>query len=1136
MNIPTFTLLIVEDSATDRELYRRALSQDASCIYHLLEAESVVEGLTLCCTKSIDVILLDYLLPDGDGLKFLAELSVQSHGRMPPAVMMTGQGNEKIAVSALKLGAEDYLVKNDLTPELLQLKVRRAIENSRLRQQQQQQTERLRASVENMSDNYGNLSAIRDTRGEIIDFRFDYLNAAALESNQMTAADMSRSLCEVFPVVREALFEKYCQVIATGVPILVEDLIYTDVFGTQQLTKVYDIRINKLDDGVMLIWRDITAQKQLELNLTAANQQITTIWESMTDAYTMLDRDWRVVYTNSAATEIFRQTSGLTPADYLGKSHWEVFPTSVGTIVEHQYRRAVTDRAAVNFELFYEPTKTWFEIHAYPSEVGLGVYFRDISKRKWLECERIAAEQERDRFFNMSLDLLVIANFDQYFLRVNPACERTLGFTPAELMAESYLNFVHPDDREHTAAVAQGLSKGEVCLSFENRFRCKDGSYRWVLWNAISDIDRNLIYANGHDITDRKQAEAIFQMQEAAIQQQLGEIESIYRMAPVGLCFIDTDFRYVRINEELAQINGLSVAEHVGKTFQEVLPEVADLIEPTYRQVMKSGEPIINLEVTGTNRTQPGVERCWLASFYPQTDDRGRVIGVNNVVQEITDRKQAEIALKISEELSRYTFEYTSIGMAHVALDGTWIRVNRKICNILGYSSAELLATTFQAVTEPADLAEDVALVQQLINGEIAEYTLEKRYIHKQGHYVWANLTVSLIRTIAPDGQLGIPQYFISAIQDITDRKIAAQRLQESEQRLRTGVEVAGVGLARFDYATNLVELSPEAAALYGFAPDTSMITREQIHATFHPDERAELEAVIAQVIDPQGTGWFSQDHRVLWPNGEVRCLSVRKRVYFDRSGAVVHPSYAILAAIDVTDRKQTQADLEERNRELDSFVYVVSHDLKAPLRAVSNLSQWIEEDLEGQLTADTRSQMDLLRSRVDRMSATIEELLDYARCSRSDDAIEPISVAELLADVIDSVAPPATFTIDLPDQMPTLFIRRTPLFQVFLNLINNAIKHHHSETGTIQISILDRGNCYEFAVSDDGPGIAPEHHDRIFKIFQAVNPQKRSDSTGIGLAIVKALIESQGGRIWLDKDIQQGTRFCFTWVKIIGT
>ncbi|PSB54212.1 hypothetical protein C7B77_18865 [Chamaesiphon polymorphus CCALA 037] len=381
-------------------------------------------------------------------------------------------------------------------------------------------------------------------------------------------------------------------------------------------------------------------------------------------------------------------------------------------------------------------------------------------------------------------------------------------------------------------------------------------------------------------------------------------------------------------------------------------------------------------------------------------------------------------------------------------------------------------------------------------------------------------------------GAVARPSYAILAAIDITERKHTERELAESEERLRTGIEVAGVGLARFDYATNLVSLSPEAAALYGFAPDELVVTRQQLHDTFHPDDRAELEASIAQIVDPDGNGWFARDHRVVWPNGEVRYLSVRKQVFFHRVGEIGCPSHAILATIDITDRKQIFATLEARNQELDSFVHVVSHDLKAPLRAVSNLSKWIEEDLEGSLTPSTQAQMNLLRGRIDRMSATIDGLLDYARIGRTEDSIEPVAVSELISETIDTLAPPPTFTIAIAQNLPTLYTKRMLLSQVFANLLGNAIKHHDRADGMIHLGIAERTEYYEFAIADDGPGIAPEQHDRVFKIFQAVNPQKRTDSTGIGLAIVKKIVEAEGGTIRLESQPGKGTTFYFTWPK----
>ncbi len=231
------------------------------------------------------------------------------------------------------------------------------------------------------------------------------------------------------------------------------------------------------------------------------------------------------------------------------------------------------------------------------------------------------------------------------------------------------------------------------------------------------------------------------------------------------------------------------------------------------------------------------------------------------------------------------------------------------------------------------------------------------------------------------------------------------------------------------------------------------------------------------------------------------------------------------------TEHKRVQAALENRNQELYCFVHTVSHDLKAPLRAIANLSEWIEEDLEGALTVGTQSQMTLLRSRVERMSNTIDGLLDYALRGQTEGSSTSVDVAQLLVEVIDSLSPPPTFHIEIAP-MPIFVTSRLPLFQVFANLIGNAIDHHDRSDGSIRVAVRELEDFYEFSVADDGVGIAPEQQERIFEIFQAVNPQNRSDSTGIGLAIVKKIIEAQGGIIGLESQIDKGTTFYFTWKK----
>lgn len=227
---------------------------------------------------------------------------------------------------------------------------------------------------------------------------------------------------------------------------------------------------------------------------------------------------------------------------------------------------------------------------------------------------------------------------------------------------------------------------------------------------------------------------------------------------------------------------------------------------------------------------------------------------------------------------------------------------------------------------------------------------------------------------------------------------------------------------------------------------------------------------------------------------------------------------------------QRRQEELERSNRDLDQFAYVASHDLKAPLRAIATLSGWLEEEIADRLSAEGKEQMRLLRGRVQRMDALIEGILRYSRAGRSDSRGEPVDVGELLREVIELLAPPRGFEIRIGSEMPQLFTRRLRLSQVFSNLIDNAIKYHDRADGRVEITAEQQDGCYEFAVADDGPGIPPQHQERVFVMFQSLQPRDEVESTGLGLSLVKKLVEEEGGRITLESEEGQGATFRFTW------
>jgi PAS domain S-box-containing protein len=312
--------------------------------------------------------------------------------------------------------------------------------------------------------------------------------------------------------------------------------------------------------------------------------------------------------------------------------------------------------------------------------------------------------------------------------------------------------------------------------------------------------------------------------------------------------------------------------------------------------------------------------------------------------------------------------------------------------------------------------------------------------------------------------------------------------------------------------------------------------------AVLHPDD---AQPVLDRWKESLRTGTrFEIEYR--WK----RARDGAYRWYLGRSVPVRDPAgqiaYWVGTGTDINDQKQAEVSLrerseqlahittalEERNRELDQFAYITSHDLKAPLRGIANLSQWIEEDLGENVTDDIRSQLDLLRGRVHRMEGLIDGILQYSRIGRIKSETEAVDVGRLLLDIVDLLAPPEGFRIEIAPNMPTISTERLRLQQVFQNLIGNAIKHHNRPNGHICVSFADTGPMYEFAVADDGPGIAPQYHQKIFVIFQTLAARDKVEGTGIGLSLVKKIVEGHGGHIWIESSEGAGTTFRFTWPK----
>ena len=245
-------------------------------------------------------------------------------------------------------------------------------------------------------------------------------------------------------------------------------------------------------------------------------------------------------------------------------------------------------------------------------------------------------------------------------------------------------------------------------------------------------------------------------------------------------------------------------------------------------------------------------------------------------------------------------------------------------------------------------------------------------------------------------------------------------------------------------------------------------------------------------------------EHQLARQNDGVRDLDATFRPHRSPDGSILG---VVTLFTDITERKeldrqlvQQTRDLMRSNDELEQFAYVASHDLKAPLRGIENLVSWIEEDLADKLTGDTRTNMDLLRNRVQRLESLLDDLLEYSRAGRRAEAIESVNTRALVEELASLCSPPQGFSIVAGASLPTLRTARAPLTQVLQNLISNAIQHHeHPSEGHVWVDARRSVGTTEFIVTDDGPGIPPAFHNRVFGMFQTLKPRDEWRAAGWG-------------------------------------
>lgn len=360
---------------------------------------------------------------------------------------------------------------------------------------------------------------------------------------------------------------------------------------------------------------------------------------------------------------------------------------------------------------------------------------------------------------------------------------------------------------------------------------------------------------------------------------------------------------------------------------------------------------------------------------------------------------------------------------------------------------------------------------------------------------------------------------------------------QSQKQLFRATVESAPTAMVMIDGEGCIVLVNAETEKLFGYARDEllsqpiEILVPERFRPQ-HPDHR---NAFLANP-EPRGMG-LGRELFALRKDGSEFPVEIGLSPVETDDGLFV-----LSAIADITERKryedelkQYAADLERTNKDLDEFAYVASHDLRSPLDAIKSLAEWIAEDNAETLPDASQRHIEQMRQRIGRLERLLDDLLQYSRAGRLRGEIEEVDTATLVRETVEVLSPPDGFSVSTNGELPTFHTARTPLEQVVRNLINNAVKHHDREQGTVAVTCRDAGRFFEFAVSDNGPGIAAEFHEQIFKMFETLKPRDEVEGSGMGLSVIKKIVETYGGHVTVESGDDRGTTFRFTWPKEIS-
>ena len=801
---------------------------------------------------------------------------------------------------------------------------------------------------------------------------------------------------------------------------------------------------------------------------------------------------------------------------------------------------------------------------------------RDVTARKLAEEALWQNHALLQNVINATPNGIYVRDLQGRYLLVNTVGAANVGLTPEAMLGQSYEQIFSAETAADIAAQDRRTLETDQMQVEETRWDHAGETatlhsirlpYRDWQGNTVGILNVT------HDITDRKRAEEALRASEARFRQLADTMPQI-----VWTCEEDGTLTY--INAQWRAYSGMAFAESLESGMWPALhPDDQAANRDQWRAALQSGEAY---EAEVRLRRSDGAYRWFLERAVPIRDEKGGIQQWFGVSVDIDDRKRVErnqsLLLTLDAQM-RPLADAENMMAAVVGTVGEHLPVTgclfveidtkqdraivhrdwqRNAHSLVGtYPIASLITPAMQATltggqvyvidnvaTDPG-IAATAADFQAMDIGSliVAPYVREGQWvaglvIYSQHPRVWQADETELLETV-------VARYWPT----IEGAQVEAA-LRASEERLRLALDSGGLGIWEWQISTDQSTWSDQEYALFGLATDT-VITHELFAQLIHPADWPELQRILHAIITQCND--YTYEFRIIRPNGSVRWLAERGVAICNEAG---QPIRILGINFDITERKtqeetlrQLNAQLEARvaertatlarineelarsNRELEEFNYAAAHDLKSPLRGIQHLVQWLSEDAAAVLPAPSQKHLTQLRRRVQRLERLLDDMLAYSRIGRVQYALETVELTALLYDIIELLAPPPGFVIEIPAALPTIVTLRIPLETVLRNLLSNAIKHHHQpQDAHIQVDAHRQAGQIEFSIRDDGPGIEPEFHERIFGMFQTLQPRDQVEGSGIGLALVKKTVESYGGQITLESMVGQGTTFRFLW------